>query len=559
MARTKREKEGLNEEQQKVFASFRAGANIFLCGKGGTGKSFLTRYIIDYCDKSNKATLVCAPTGIAALNIGGSTIHRAFGVPTSIVEKDKRCHNSKKLDVISKADVIIIDEISMCRIDVFEYIAKTLLYLKPRKQLLVVGDFYQLPPVLRNEDGEVFNHIWGKKLYAFESELWQKLQLQTMELTTVMRQTDRAFVAALDNIREGIPDFSLLSADKPADPTAITILGTNSEADQINQRQIKQLVKNGARLVKFEAVVNGSVDSSEFPTDKILSICVGARVVVLRNDTKGDYVNGSMATVVDCNENSLQLRVDGKTGIVTIERNKWTFVDYEVRKTDAGTKLTTIERGTFEQFPVRLAWAITIHKSQGQTYDNVNVDVSNIFAEGQLYVALSRCRSLEGMRIIGSLTAEKAKTADIVKRFMQGNYAPSETGPMLPFYDEETESPSDERYQEGYDDGYEDGTNDTTARYEQMVKNDPGVKVLSDYTRRQHELAQISDPDVRNPRGAGRKKKEYNEKVASKSIRVLGELADSMKALNEEAKKAPERLDFIKQLLLHALEEAQVK
>ena len=155
-AMTRKRTEGLTDEQKKVFASFKSGANIFLCGKGGSGKSYLTRYIIDYCRTSGLSVLICAPTGIAALNIGGSTIHRVFNVPAKIVPQGTRCYNRKRLEAISKADVIIIDEISMCRIDVFEYVARTLLYFKPRKQLLFVGDFYQLPPVLRNEDSGAF-------------------------------------------------------------------------------------------------------------------------------------------------------------------------------------------------------------------------------------------------------------------------------------------------------------------------------------------------------------------------------------------------------------------
>ena len=184
---------------------------------------------------------------IAALNIGGSTIHRVFNVPAKIVPQGTRCYNRKRLEAISKADVIIIDEISMCRIDVFEYVARTLLYFKPRKQLLFVGDFYQLPPVLRNEDSGAFSQVYGDRLFAFESELWEKLELHTMELQNSMRQSDKTFVKALDNIREGHPDFSAFQTDKPADPNALTICGTNKEADGKNQAQMRNLVNQGAK------------------------------------------------------------------------------------------------------------------------------------------------------------------------------------------------------------------------------------------------------------------------------------------------------------------------
>ena len=537
----------LNEEQEKVFYSFKEGANIFLCGKGGSGKSFLTRFIIDYCNKNNMSVLICAPTGIASLNIGGSTIHRVFKVPARILQKGERCHEKKKLETIAKADVIIIDEISMCRIDVFEYVAKTLLHFKPKKQLLFVGDFYQLPPVLPSQDSSAFTQIYGNKLFAFESEMWNMLDLRTMELQTSMRQKDKAFVEALDNIRAGQPDFSLFQTDKPADPTALTVCGTNREADEKNQTQIKNLVKQGAKIYKFTSFIDGIVEPSEYPTDREMTLCVGARIVMLNNDPDERWVNGSFATVANVNDNILIVRIEGKEGaVVEVKRNKWTFLDYKVTKTKDGvTKLGAVERGTFEQYPVRLAWAITIHKSQGQTYDRVNVDISSIFAEGQLYVALSRCRTLAGMRIIGKLTDNKVKTSDAVLKFM----SPERQGEMLGFWEEEGESPSDERYQEGYDDGYQDGTNDTKAEYQKMIDADKSVKRLSAYTTRQRELAEIENPEERNPKHAGRPKKPYTEKAQSKAIRVIGSIADDVKAINDFVREHPDEEDRVKFLL----------
>ena len=542
----KKQKSELNAEQKKVFASFKAGANIFLCGKGGSGKSHLTRYIIEYCNSKNLSTLVCAPTGIAALNIGGSTIHRTFGVPFGIVEPGTRCFKKKQLEILAKADVVIIDEISMCRIDVFEYVANTLLYMKPQKQLLVVGDFYQLPPVLRTEDGQAYSQLYGNKIFAFESELWYKLQLQTMELQTSMRQKDKAFGSALDNIRAGVPDFDVFPIGKPADPTALTVCGTNAEADQINKVHLDNLKKDGAKTVKLKAIITGVVESGEKPTDEELTLCTGAKVVMLNNDSDGRWVNGSFAEVASVSSDSLSIRVEGKGGIHEVKRHKWTCLDYEVRKTKEGTKLSPVERGSFEQFPIRLAWAITIHKSQGQTYDRVNVNTNNIFAEGQLYVALSRCKNLEGMQIIGTLNEGKVKTSDSVIRFMTGNHRPELAGPLLPFYDDEELSPSDDRYQEGYEDGYKDGTDDTEAKYQQRIIEDPGVKVLSEYTRRQKERAQIEDPEERNPKGAGRKKLPINEKKGSKAIRVPGELADLLKEIGDLGKENPDRIEQLK-------------
>lgn len=535
----------LNEEQQLVFESFKAGTNIFLCGKGGSGKSYLTRYILDYCKNKQKKTIVCAPTGIAALNINGSTIHSAFGVPTGIIEPGRRCLKDKKLDTLNAADVIVIDEISMCRIDVFEYVANTLLRLNSKKQLLVVGDFYQLPPVLRDEDKEAFAGVYGDRLFAFQSSLWNTLQLQTMELQTSMRQKDKDFVKALDSIREGTPDFSVFP-EESTDPTALTICGTNAEADGINKTRLRELTGAGAKLFKIEASIVGNVAPSEMPTDKVLTLCVGARVVMLNNDKDKMWVNGTFGEISSIEGNNICVRLENGLDAY-VERHKWVFCDYELETDKKGKKrIVEVERGTFEQFPVRLAWAITIHKSQGQTYDRINVNIKSIFADGQLYVALSRCKSLKGMNVQGKLSEDKAMANKAVIDFMKmGDTRPQLLGPMLPF---EEIPGSDSKfanpiYQDGYDDGYKDGENDTEERYRKKVENDPGLKVLSAKTRRKKELEQIDDPQERNPKGAGRKKKPINEKIDSKAIRVPGALADILKKIGDFAKDNPGRVE----------------
>lgn len=528
----------LNEEQRKVFASFVSGANLYITGKGGSGKSFLTRHIIDYCHQKGRKALICAPTGIAALNIGGATIHRTFGAPASIIEPGERCRKKNLLEIIDAAEVIIIDEISMCRVDLFEYVANTLLHMKNRKQLVLVGDFYQLPPVLTPKDTKAFSVFYDNRLYAFESNLWQKLQLQTMELQSSMRQKDKVFVKTLDNIREGIPDFSVFKNSSP-DPMALTICGTNDEADKINKENLNWLKKQGAKISKIEAKVTGTVDSSEKPTDEILTLCPGARVVMLNNDKDNTWVNGSFGTIIGIKDNELKIRIEDNGSEISVERYKWTYLEYDVESTEDGKKkLVTKERGLFEQFPVRLAWAITIHKSQGQTYEHVNVSAESIFAEGQLYVALSRCKTIEGMHISGKLTDSKVIASEAVKHFMKsGNYQPRLTGQMLPFTEEEPPTPSDQSYQNGYDDGYKDGTEDTEAKYKEKIASDPGVKILSDYTRRQKELAMIEDPEIRNPKGAGRKPKEPGKKQESKAIRVPLSIFEAVKTLSDLVKE----------------------
>lgn len=530
-----KEKSILNDEQKKVFASFKAGANLYITGKGGSGKSFLTRYIIDYCKQKGKQVLVCAPTGIAAINVGGATIHRTFGAPVSIIAPGKYCHKEENIEVLEAANVIIIDEISMCRIDLFEYVGNTILHLKSKKQLIVVGDFYQLPPVLTERDEDAFTKLYGEKIYAFESHLWQKLQLQTMELQTSMRQKDKKFVAALDNIREGEADFSVFQ-NRESDPNILTVCSTNKEAQKINSENLKFLQQNGAKLTKVKAEITGFVDDKEKPTEEELTICPGAKIVMLNNDKDHRWVNGSSGTVTSIDEGFIEVQIGNIT--VPIERYDWIYYDYEVEEKNGKKKLTSYERGRFKQFPVRLAWAITIHKSQGQTYERANLDVSHIFANGQLYVALSRCKTIEGMNIIGKLDKEKVKTSQAVRDFMSHTQTtPRLEGQMLPFVEEATSTNSDSSYQNGYNDGYKDGTEDTEAKYKERIANDPGVKILSDYTKRQKELAQIKDPEIRNPKGAGRKTKEPGKKQESKAIRVPLSIFEAVKTLSNLVKE----------------------
>ena len=537
----------LNDEQKKVFVSFTAGANLYITGKGGSGKSFLARYIIDYCKQKGKQVLVCAPTGIAAINVGGSTIHRTFGAPTSIIEPGKYCHKEEKLEVLEAADVIVIDEISMCRIDLFEYVGNTILHLKSKKQFVVVGDFYQLAPVLTENDEDAFTKLYGDRIYAFESQLWQKLQLQTMELKHSMRQKEKTFVAALDNIRDGIADFSVFK-NKEADPNILTVCATNKEAKKINNENLKRLQYAGAKITKVKAEITGFVDEKEKPTEDELALCAGAKVVMLNNDSEHRWVNGTSATITAINEDAIDVRINGITA--SIERYAWIYYDYEVEEKNGKKKLTTFERGRFEQFPVKLAWAITIHKSQGQTFEKANIDVSNIFATGQLYVALSRCKTLEGMHIIGTLDAEKVKTSQAVRDFMAHTQTtPRLEGQMLPFVEETTSTHTDSSYQNGYNDGYKDGTEDTEAKYKEKIVRDPGVKILSDYTRRQKELAMIEDPEIRNPRGAGRKTKEPGKKQESKAIRVPLSIFDAVKTISNLVKEDASYIDKLNEFI----------
>lgn len=452
----------LTPSQERAFNLFKKGHNIFLTGKGGSGKSFLTRHIIEYCYKNCRSVIVCAPTGIAAINVGGATIHRTFQVPVRIIKpteylaikdisKEQRAKLGKKeereqekLDVIRQADVVIIDEISMCRLDLFGFVARTLLnYEGKPKQLLVVGDFYQLPPVLSNKTGEydAWKSImeYAGKLFAFESEEWKRLNIRTIELTENMRQKDEVFIKALDDIREGIPNFTPFGSKQRPQNDAITLCPTNKKASEENQNQLYRLIKKGAKHQYFDEEVSGELQNSYDlekyrVTSKKLELCVGARVIVLVNDKDGKYVNGDMGEVIDLHtvdsnndgnngEDNVGVKLDnGQT--IRLCKYSWKIQEYQMveqinKTTGKKEKVSSlVEIGSIKQIPVKLAWAISVHKSQGQTYEKCNIKCG-FWTEGQMYVALSRCRSLEGLRILGQLKTNELLYSETVRTFMK--------------------------------------------------------------------------------------------------------------------------------------------
>lgn len=550
------EKIELTQSQQSVFKEFKNGKNIFLTGKGGSGKSFLTRHIIDWCKSKGKNVIVCAPTGVAAQNIEGSTIHRTFRAPIGIIDtntfsKTNRCYDGKTIKLLKKTDVVIIDEISMVRADLFSYIANTIFFIKQQTrrsiQLLVVGDFYQLPPVLVPKDKPTYEQLFRNAIFPFQMPHWNKLGLQTMVLTESMRQADQAFVSALDNIREGNPDFDIFKGCQceNEDSTAITICGTNKEAFDINEKNMLTLTKQGAKQQTFSAIVEGKVSSSDWPTEQKLKLCDGARIIMLNNDPDGRWVNGTFGVVSSVDEDGIAvLFEDGN--VVSIPRYEWKIMEYNlVTGEDGKKKLEEHQRASIKQFPVKLAWAISIHKSQGQTYERVNVNIRNIFTYGQLYVSLSRCKTLPGMRIIGKLTGKKALACPEVIKFMNGDQASEELAEVAATLDRPL---INDRYQEGWDDGYAYRSREFEEEYQERLANDPSVKKLSPRVAREREKDALPEEE-RNPRNAGRKPKAEEEKRPSKAIRVPLAIADVLKQLGELSQENPEVLTRCKEIL----------
>ena len=414
----------LTSLQQVAFDNLMAGKNVFLTGKAGTGKSYVIERFIEELAKENRNYLVVAPTGIAAMNVGGVTIHRSFGA--SLQPQISKNIQSVP-DVVLQADIIIVDEISMCRVDLFDYmvrvIAKAETTSMKRKQLVVVGDFFQLPPVTTDADYKVLKEFYPEydKGFAFESENWQDLDFKMIELTEVQRQKDMPFIDALNKIRIG-DESAVAFFNEQASPTkkekGIVLCATNKEAKKMNQAQLDQL-KGKSRI--YHSIIEGEVKASDKPTLDELEFKVGARVVLLVNDTQEDlYQNGSFATITGLKDDAVSIKLDQNNETIKIGYYNWDVEDYVIEeKVVNGVKSRQIKKtkiGSFKQLPLKLAYAITIHKSQGQTYDEVNL-IPYSFDCGQLYVAISRVKSLDGLYLVRRMRKEDLIFNEKVKAF----------------------------------------------------------------------------------------------------------------------------------------------
>ena len=431
-------KDMLTNSQQKALELVRSGANVFLTGKAGTGKSYLTDCIIEELKSAGKKMMICAPTGIAALNINGVTLHSAFRAKGSIQEPgDFFCpqEKNKQKKVIDEAEVIIIDEISMCRTDLFEYVTNSCLMSKKEKQYILVGDFFQLPPILMKEETKAYMQLYKKKIFAFQSEMWRELNFITIELQEVVRQKDPKLIEALDHIREGKPDFAVFEKVRnlKEDKQAIRLCTTNSKVKQINDSNLKKLEQKYSKkksaqsdIRTYLAVVSGAFEAP--PTEKELTLIKDARVMILANK-KGAYVNGSLGYIKELGDDEIVVKLDSGDS-VSIEKYSWEKYEYNVVEKDGKKKLEQVVVASFQQFPLKLAWAITVHKSQGQTFDKVIIYAENFFSPGQMYVALSRCRTLKGMNIIGKLENEDVAADPEVLEFMKGNSVTKSTSKL---------------------------------------------------------------------------------------------------------------------------------
>ena len=413
--------------------------NVFITGKAGTGKSTFLEYL-----RANtaKSIVVLAPTGVAALNVHGQTIHSFFKFkPNITLDTVRVLPNSSRQDIYKNLNLIVIDEISMVRADLLDCIDKFLRLNRNQNsrpfggvQMVFIGDLYQLPPVVKYNERKLFSSMY-KSPYFFDAKSFEALQMQFIELQKNYRQSDAKFIAVLNAIRSNsINEQHLDMINKRFDPDFtppegsryVTLATTNSIADRIN---LKELEKLKSPKYVYTAEVKGDIEDNSFPNDKELILKLGTQVMLLNNDPDGRWVNGSIGIVKEIIKGARADAIiielaDG--GVVNVLPFTWDVFRFSFDKKEM--KIKSEQVGSFTQYPIMLAWAITIHKSQGKTFDKVIIDIGKgTFVAGQLYVALSRCTTMEGI-VLRSRIEERHvfKNWRVVKFMTQYQYRQSD-------------------------------------------------------------------------------------------------------------------------------------
>jgi ATP-dependent DNA helicase PIF1 len=406
----------LNEKFQEALRRMnKSNKSLFITGNAGTGKSTLLTH---FKKTTQKKMVVLAPTGVSALNVKGQTIHSFFGFPPNVTpEKVRREKASQSLvKILQNLDILVIDEVSMVRADLMDCIDEALRrFLKTSEpfggvQMVFIGDLHQLPPVVAgDEERQRFKTEYASP-YFFDAKVFENTEFELLELEKIYRQKDRDFVKILNKVRTNkvTPwDIDALNARVLADPSAfhdtdhsyITLTTTNKAADEINALRLERLPSWSE---VYEATFSGEFENRNHPTLSNLELKEGAQVMMLNNDMEGRWVNGSIGKITKIESDLsqkhdlLHVLLEGEDETVKVLPYTWELNKYYWNEEDKEMEMDTI--GKFTQYPLRLAWAVTIHKSQGKTFDKVVVDIGKgAFAHGQVYVALSRCRSIEGL------------------------------------------------------------------------------------------------------------------------------------------------------------------
>lgn len=404
--------------------------SVFITGRAGTGKSTLLEY---FCANSESKPVVVAPTGVAALNVSGQTIHSFFNFSIDvsvdkIIQKKVKPRNKK---IYQSLKILIIDEISMVRADILDCMDVFLRIYGPNADLpfggvkiVMVGDLYQLPPVVPQGEREIFSSFYQSP-YFFSARVFENLALELIELEKIYRQKDEHFISLLNKVRNNsleykdidslnqryLPDFV-----PKKDKFFIYLTTTNKRAEEINDEHLDAI---DTKSYIYKAKISGDFGKEYFPTTESLHLKIGAQIMLLVNDAKKRYVNGSIGIIEGVrwieDEECLLVRLEDCGRLISLEKYNWEVFRFKLEK----DVIKSESVGSFCQYPIRLAWAVTIHKSQGKTFDKVILDLSGgIFAPGQLYVGLSRCRSLEGIVLKQKIAKNHIKTEPQIMKFM---------------------------------------------------------------------------------------------------------------------------------------------
>jgi ATP-dependent DNA helicase PIF1 len=419
------------EKEAVIYTLENTNQNIFLTGKAGTGKSNFLKY---FRATTNKNIVVLAFTGVAALNVQGQTIHSFFKFhPQTTIDGIYRKKDDDN-EIYKELDLIIIDEISMVRADLMDFIDKFMRLngKYPEEpfggvQILAIGDLYQIPPIVGREEKRFFSEYYQSP-YFFDSHSYQQANFVQKELTEMYRQDQKAqnkFIKTLDNLRTcsfDQNDIDLINTrlevnyQKPKGKFVISLVPTNSKAEEINSFELDKLKVPGQ---VYKGTISGKFPEKNLPTAKRLVIKKGAQVMLLNNDPEGKWVNGDIVKVMRTSYDYVRVLFDdGRLeDIRAIKRDSIRFIFDEEAQTVEPEII-----GSFTQLPIKLAWAVTIHKGQGKTFDQVHLDFgTGIFASGQAYVALSRCRTLEGMTLTSPLKSDYIFTDKRIREFMNSN------------------------------------------------------------------------------------------------------------------------------------------
>ena len=410
--------------------------SLFLTGKAGTGK---TTFLRDVVRHTKKKCIVLAPTGIAAVNAGAMTIHSFFQfglgpfVKGVIEPKSDFRIQKSKLELIRNLQLLIIDEVSMVRADLMDHIDVELRRIRRNSkpfggvQLLMIGDLQQLPPIAHGGEDELLRQYY-KTLYFFSSAALKSMKYSCIELKTVYRQTDGHFINILNHARECtltnqditdlntryIPDFS----PRPEDGY-IRLMTHNRQVDYINATEMAKL---DSHPFTFEAAVTGTFPEESYPTANSLTLKKGAQVMFIKNDPERRFINGTLGEVRSIDKNCIAVRLAESGKTIEVEPMEWQNIRYQFD--DETKEISSKQIGRFKQYPLKAAWAITVHKSQGLTFDKAIIDVHAAFSPGQAYVALSRCRTLEGLVLSSPVSASVFMKDKAVDAYMNYIYCP---------------------------------------------------------------------------------------------------------------------------------------